>query len=125
MIQAQALEEVFSPKANLQPAQYNSALHNVMEQLVAWRKESLIDSAEGLRGPELLHLAMLEASYFRTMYQLAAAQQTGVISFRYDLFSHVALRVQKYSQGSNSYQHARRLLFLLASPSVEILSLNR
>lgn len=125
MIQAQALEEVFSPKANLQPVQYNSALHTVMAQLTAWRKSSPIDSAEGLRCPELLHLAMLEASYFRTMYQLAAAQQIGVVNFRFDLFSNVALRIQKYSQGSILFENARRLLGLLASPQIEILSLNR
>lgn len=124
-IQAHALENVFSPKANLQPDQYAFALNTVITQLAEWRRNSRIDPAAGLRDRELLHLAMLEASYFRTVYQLVAAQQIGVVNFRYDLFSHVALRVQKYSQGSSVFNDARRLLFLLASPPVGVLSLNR
>jgi hypothetical protein len=124
-IQAQALEEVFSPKVNLQPIQYSFALNNVYTKLAEWRKDTQIASAEGLQNSELLHLTMLEASYFRTLYQLVAAQQIGVISFRYDLFSHVALRVQKHSQGSTFFEDARRLLSLLALPPIGILSLNR
>ena len=84
-----------------------------------------MDSAEGLQSQELLHLAMLEASYFHTMYQFMASQQIGVINFRYDLFSHVALKIQRYSQESTFVVDARRLLKLLSSPSIEILSMNR
>jgi hypothetical protein len=125
MIQAQVLEAVFSPKVNLQPDQYAFALDTVITQLAEWHRDSRIDSAEGLQSSELLHLAMLEASYFRTMYQLVAAQQIGVVDFRYDLFSHVALRTQRHSQGSIVFEDARKLLSLLASPPLEILSLNR
>lgn len=125
MIQAQALEEVFSPKANMQPAEYAFALHTVTTQLAEWRRSIRMDSAEGLQSQELLHLAMLEASYFHTMYQFMASQQIGVINFRYDLFSHVALKIQRYSQESTFVVDARRLLKLLSSPSIEILSMNR
>lgn len=125
IIQAQALEEVFSPRANLQPVQYSLALHTLITKLETWRSDSHIDPAEGLQSSELLHLAMLHASYFRTMYQLMAAQHIGVINFRYDLFSHIALRAQKYSQKSGLYEDARRLLNLLALPQVGILTLNR
>ena len=125
MIQAQALEEVFSPKANPQPVQYNLALHTLITKLESWRRDSQIAPAEGLKSSELLHLAMLQASYFRTMYQLMAAQQTGVVNFRYDLFSHIALRAQKHSQQSTLYADAHRILCLLALPPVGILSLNR
>ncbi|GAB7332351.1 hypothetical protein MBLNU13_g04173t1 [Cladosporium sp. NU13] len=123
-IQAQALEEVFSPKANLQPIQYNFALHTVITKLEAWRRDRYIVPAESLESHELLHLAMLEASYFRTSYQLAAAQQVGVVGFRYDLFSHVALRLQIHPQRS-TLEDARSLLSLLASPPLGILSMNR
>jgi hypothetical protein len=125
IIQAQALEEVFSPKSKLQPYQYAFALDTVITQLVEWRRDSRIDSTEGLRSSELLHLAMLEASYFRTMYQLVAAQQIGVVDFRYDLFSHVALRAQRHSQASIVFDDARKLLSLLASPPLKVVSLNR
>ena len=125
IIQAQALEEVFSPKANLQPAQYNLALQTLITKLEAWRSDSHIDPAEGLQSSELLHLATLQASYFRTMYQLTAAQNIRVVKFRYDLFSHIALRAQKYSQRSTLYEQACKLLSLLALPPLEILSLNR
>lgn len=125
MIQAQALEEVFPLKANLQPAQYVFALHTVITRLAEWRRDSRIGSAEGLQSHELLHLAMLEASYFRTMFQLNATKQIGVINFRYDLFSHGALRLQRHSQPSSLFEEARRLLNLLASPPIGILSLDR
>lgn len=126
IVQAQALEEVFSPKANLQPVQYNFALHTVISKLAAWRRDSRIDSAEGLPSSELLHLAMLEASYFRTMYQFLAAQQIGVVGFRYDLFSHAVFQLLNHSQPARKlYEDARKLLNLLASPPIGILSLNR
>lgn len=124
MIQAQALEEVFSPKANLQPVEYAFALHTIITQLAEWRRDNRTDLEEGLQSHELLHIAMLEASYFRTMFQLNAAKQIGVVNFRYDLFSHVALRLQRYSQSSILFEEARRLLKLLASPPIGILSLN-
>jgi hypothetical protein len=125
MIQAQALEEVFSPKANLQLVQYNLALHTLITKLEIWRRDSQITPAEGLQSSELLHFAMLQSSYFRIMYQLTAAQQIGVVNFRYDLFSHIALRAQKHSQQSTLYADAHRILCLLALPPVGILSLNR
>jgi len=125
IIQAQALEEVFSPKANLQPDQYAFALHTVTTKLAEWRRDNRMNLAEGLQSDELLHLAMIEASYFRTMYQFMASQQIGVINFRYDLFSHVALRSQRYSKGSAFVEDAQKLLCLLASPPIEILSMNR
>jgi hypothetical protein len=125
MLQVQVLEEVFSPQADIQPAQYTVALQTAIGQLNHWRSDTHVSSAEGLESSELLHLVTLEASYFRTMYQLVAAQHIGKIKFRYDLFSHVALKVQRYHQRSTFYEDARRLLVLLASPPLEILSLNR
>jgi len=124
-VQIEALEEVFSNKADVQPAQYILALQTVIAKLGTWRSNSRVVSAEGLPSSELLHLAMLEAAYFRTIYQLRAAQQIGLIKYRYDLFSQAALRTQRHHQSSTLFEDARRLLVLLASPSLEILSLNR
>ena len=124
-IQAQALEEIFSPTTNLQPVQYDLALRTMIVKLATWRRNSSIEPAKGLHTSELLHLTMLEASYFRTMYQLVAAQQIGVINFRYDLFSRAALSSQKHSQQSILYDDAHKLISLLASPPIEILSVNR
>ena len=125
LLQAEALETVFSPKASVQLTQYNLALHTLITKLAAWRSDSKVNSAEGLQSADVLHAAMLEASYFRTMYQLVAAQQIGVVTFRFDLFSHIALRVQKYYQRSPVFEDARKLLSLLSSPAIEIVSLNR
>jgi hypothetical protein len=60
------------------------------------------------------------------MYQFLAAQQIGVVGFRYDLFSHAVFQLLKHSQPARKlYEDARKLLDLLASPPMGILSLNR
>ena len=115
IIQAQALEQVFSVKANLQPTQQIIAVQSITARLATWRWDSGLDAVTGLQGSDQLHLALLEASYFRTVYQLEASRQIGRFTYRKDMFSHVALRSQRYGQQSKVYEDACRLLSLLAS----------
>jgi hypothetical protein len=125
VIQAQALERVFSVKANLQPTQQSIRVQSITAKLAAWRWNSELNAVTGLQGSDLLHLVMLEASYFRTVYQLQASQQIGRFTHRQDMFSHIALRAQRYSQQSVVYEDACRLLSLLASLPADIACLSR
>jgi hypothetical protein len=125
VIQAQALEEVFSPRANSQPARQAITVHAILTNLSNWRKDSNFASPEGLQSSDLLHLATLEASSFRTLYQLVAAQQVGHFAYRQDLFSHISLRAQRHARPSTFYDAATRLLSLLALLPAEIASVNR
>jgi hypothetical protein len=115
VIQSQALEQVFSAKANLQPTQQSIAVQSITAHLATWRWNSGLTTVTGLQGSDLLHMIVLEASYFRTLYQLEAASQTGRFTYRQDMFSHSALRSQRHSQQSVVYEDACRLLSLLAS----------
>jgi hypothetical protein len=125
VIQAQALEEVFSPRANSQPTQQSIAVHAIMTKLSRWREHSKLTSHDGFPVFDLLHLATLEAAYFRTLYQLLAAQQTASFTYRQDLFSHITLRAQRHARPSAFYDDATRLLSLLALLPAEIASVNR
>lgn len=125
IIQAQALEHVFSVKANLQPAQHIIAVQSITAKLAAWRWNSGLNAVTGLQGSDLLHLAMLEASYFRTVYQLKASQQIGRFTHRQDMFSHIALRSQRHHHQSVVYEDACRLLSLLASLPADVACLSR
>jgi hypothetical protein len=125
IIQARALEEVFSPRANSQPAQQSIAVLAMMTKLSDWREHSRLDAPSDLQASDLLHLATLEASYFRTLYQLVAAQQIGRLTYRQDSFSHITLRAQWHNRPSTFYDAATRLLSLLALLPAEITSVNR
>jgi hypothetical protein len=125
VIQAQALERVFSVKANLQPTQQSIRVQSITAKLAAWRWNSGLNAVTDLQGSDLLHLVMLEASYFRTVYQLEASQQIGRFTHRQDMFSHIALRAQRHSQQSGIYEDACRLLSLLASLPADIACLSR
>jgi hypothetical protein len=125
VIQAQALERVFSVKANLQPTQQSIRVQSITAKLAAWRWNSGLNAVTDLQGSDLLHLVMLEASCFRTVYQLEASQQIGRFTHRQDMFSHIALRAQRHSQQSGIYEDACRLLSLLASLPADIACLSR
>jgi hypothetical protein len=125
IIQSQALEQVFSVKANMQPTQQSIAVQSITAKLAAWRWNSGLNAVTGLQGSDLLHLAMLEASYFRTVYQLEASRQVGRFTYRQDMFSHIALRSQRHHQQSAVFEDAGRLLSLLASLPADIACLSR
>jgi len=125
ILQAQALEELFSVKANAQPVKQRIAFQSITAKLATWRRNSGLVAVTGLQGSDLLHLALLEATYFRTVYQLEASQQIGRFTYRQDMFSHVALRSQRHHQDSKVYEDACRLLLLLASLPAGIASLSR
>jgi len=125
VIQTQALEELFSAKANAQPTKQRVAFQSIIAELAIWRRNSGLATVTGLQGSDLLHLIILEASYFRTVYQLEASQQTGHFTYRQDMFSHIALRSQRHQQQSGVYRDACRLLSLLASLPTEIACLSR
>jgi hypothetical protein len=125
IIQAQALEQVFSVKANSQPTQQSIAVQSITAKLAAWRWNSGLNAVTSLQGSDLLHLTMLEASYFRTLYQMEASQQIGRFTYRQDMFSHIALRSQRHHQRSVVYGDACRLLSLLASLPADVACLSR
>jgi hypothetical protein len=125
IIQAKALEQVFSVSANFDPTQQSMAIQSMTAELAIWRWNSGLIAVTGLQGSDVMHLVMLEASYFRTLYQLEASQQIGCFTYRQDMFSHIALRSQRHSQQSGIFEDACRLLSLLASLPAEIACLSR
>lgn len=125
IIQVQTLEQVFSVKANFDPTQQSIAIQSINAELAIWRWNSGLTAVTNLQGSDLLHLVILEASYFRTVYLLEASQQIGLFTYRQNMFSHVALRSQSHSQQSRIYEDACRLLSLLASLPADVACLSR
>jgi hypothetical protein len=59
---------------------------------------------------DLVHFVVLEASYFRTLYQLHAANALGAFSTRTDVFGPNELRAAAWLIPTEMYGDAQRLL---------------
>ncbi len=94
LIQAEMLEELFSVKARQRLSGHTFATYKaIVSKLATWRRSNVLT---GLDAPELLqttyrsdimHLVVLEAMYFRTLFHLHASHSLGDFSTSIDVFS--------------------------------------
>lgn len=123
VIQAEALEELFSVKAHQVPVSIRASAYNIiMSKLQIWRRQSAFaslspqDAYTTMQHSDLAHWIILEAGYFRTLYQLHAASAMGGFSRRVDVFAPTSLRAIATAENDSLFcdQDARRFLTLAA-----------
>ncbi|KAK4960415.1 hypothetical protein LTR10_003310 [Elasticomyces elasticus] len=119
VIQAEALERLFSVKSRqLTDTVLESTYLDILERLQAWRQLN-VDMAvqevfKSMFRSDVVHLIILEAAYFRTLYQLHAARLLGGLGSRLDTLSSDSLRAIVELDDGYCYTDARRLLELCA-----------
>lgn len=99
LIQAEALEELFSFRARQRPSDSTAtSFKRVMTKLTAWRMNNPLADPDApsilnsLYRSDVVHSVILEASYFATLYQLHASKALGAFVSRVDVFSSDGLR---------------------------------
>ncbi|KAJ4366802.1 hypothetical protein N0V83_007327 [Neocucurbitaria cava] len=117
LIQAEALEELFSFRARQRPADSTTtSFEKMMIKLTTWRMNnpladpdapSILDS---LYRSDVVHSVILEASYFATLYQLHASKVLGAFRSRVDVFSPDGLRSAAGKISHEIFADAHRLL---------------
>jgi hypothetical protein len=117
LIQAEALEELFSVKARHRSSTLTAiAFEGIISKLDAWRKTNPLADAEApamlkfMYRSDVVHSITLEASYFETLYQLHAANALGAFAHRLDVFSPAGLRSAAGLISFDIYADAHRLL---------------
>ncbi|TKA39374.1 hypothetical protein B0A54_10393 [Friedmanniomyces endolithicus] len=121
LIQAEALENLFSVQSRSYPLSVlQSNLQAILLQLQAWRRRSVVFGAEvqelyiSMYRSDIVHLIVLEATYFRTLYQLHAVSVLGTFGTKWDVFSGDSLRALAALDMTSCVADARRLLSLSA-----------
>jgi hypothetical protein len=117
LIQAEALEELFSVKARQRSAILTaSTFESIISKLNIWRRTNSLANAEApamlksMYRSDVVHSITLEASYFETLYQLHAANALGAFAHRLDVFSPAGLRSAARLISFDIYADAHRLL---------------
>jgi hypothetical protein len=117
LIQAEALEELFSIKARqCSPTLTATAFESTISKLDIWRRTNPLADAnaptmlKSMYRSDVVHSITLEASYFETLYQLHAANALGAFTHRLDVFSPVGLRSAAGLISFEIYSNAHRLL---------------
>ncbi|KAF2710271.1 hypothetical protein K504DRAFT_454594 [Pleomassaria siparia CBS 279.74] len=118
IIQAEALEELFSVKARQRSSSVldTNAYKSFLSKLSLWRASSPIAGSESsnmlnsMFRSDVAHVIILEASYFGTLYQLHAANALARFTRRLDVFCPDSLRAAAGLVASGVYPDARRLL---------------
>jgi hypothetical protein len=117
IIQAEALEELFSVRARQRaPAITTTIFGNMISELEIWKNTNPLSGTNSLSilnsmyRSDVIHSVTLEASYFATVYQLHAANAIGAFRLRADVFSPDSLRAIAGTICSEIYGDARRLL---------------
>jgi hypothetical protein len=124
VIQAEALEELFSARARQRPAALiTSSFKSIISKLELWRKSNplaIVDVTRMLKSmyrSDMVHSVILEATYFEFLYQLHAAERLGAFHRRLDVFSPDGLRSAAGLVSFNIYADAQRLLEFAAVTS--------
>ncbi|KAK3646833.1 hypothetical protein LTR56_008320 [Elasticomyces elasticus] len=119
VIQAEALERLFSVKSRqLTDTVLEGTYMEILDRLQAWRQLN-VDMAvqevfKSMFRSDVVHLIILEAAYFRTLYQLHAARLLGGLGSRLDTLSSDSLRAIVKLDDGYCYVDAKRLLELCA-----------
>jgi hypothetical protein len=117
LIQAEALEELFSVKARQRsPTLTATAFESIVLKLDIWRRTNPLADAnapamlKSMYRSDVVHSITLEASYFETLYQLHAANALGAFTHRLDVFSPTGLRSAAGLISFEIYADAHHLL---------------
>ncbi|KAK4977565.1 hypothetical protein LTR42_001935 [Elasticomyces elasticus] len=121
LIQAEALEELFSNQCRDYPAAVlDSTFQTIKDKLRTWRLKSVVFSVDvqmlykSMYRSDLVHMIVLEGTYFRTLYQLHAAAATRGFGTKWDVFQARSLSVVAGLDLGGCVGDARRLLELSA-----------
>ncbi|KAK1067410.1 hypothetical protein LTR12_007183 [Friedmanniomyces endolithicus] len=121
LIQAEALETLFSVQSRSYPTSVLQAnLKVILLHLQVWRRKSVVFSAEvqelymSMYRSDIVHLIVLEATYFRTLYQLHAVSVLDNFGTKWDVFSGNSLRALAALDMTSCVADATRLLSLSA-----------
>lgn len=120
-IEAEAAENLFSVQARRQPTgELDAEARKLLDKLTTWRDSNALahldanDIARSLYRSEIVLCVVLEAAYFRTLYQLHSVRALNGYRERTDVFSPGALRLVMRAQHVSCSDDARRLLRLTA-----------
>ncbi|KAK5686030.1 hypothetical protein LTS10_002144 [Elasticomyces elasticus] len=119
VIQAETLERLFSVKSRqLSDTVLETTYMDILDRLQAWRRLN-VDMAvqevfKSMFRSDVVHLIILEAAYFRTLYQLHAARLLGGLASRPNTLSSDSLRAIVELDDGYCYTDAKRLLELCA-----------
>ena len=121
VIQAEMREELFSVKARSRwPGHMSFAYRTIASNLAKWRRSNVLPNldASGLLQSsyrsDIVHLVVLEASYFCTLFHLHASHILGNFTTSTDVLSSVALRALMHTGVHNCVDDAQRFLSLAA-----------
>lgn len=118
LIQAEASEELFSVKARRRsPAVQEKMFQTIVSKLENWRRNCPLaeigsPSMLSMYHVDLVHLNILEASYFETLYQIHAAHALEAFNRRIDVFNSENLKLATGKIDSAIFGDAQRLLTL-------------
>ncbi|KAK5172272.1 uncharacterized protein LTR77_003910 [Saxophila tyrrhenica] len=120
LIQAEMLEEVFSVKARQRTSsQTFSAYRAVVSKLAAWRRSNVLPSLDATElsqstyRSDMVHLVVLEAMYFRTLFHLHASHTLGNFTTSIDVLSTEALHSLSLTGLPACVEDAQRFLALV------------
>ncbi|KAK5739781.1 hypothetical protein LTR17_005067 [Elasticomyces elasticus] len=121
LIQAEALEGLFSNQCRNYPAAVlDNTFQTINSKLQAWRLKSVVFSVDvqllykSMYRSDLVHMIVLEGTYFRTLYQLHAAAAMRGFGTKWDVFQAGSLRAVAGLDIGGCVGDARRLLELAA-----------
>ncbi|KAK5722340.1 hypothetical protein LTR15_005569 [Elasticomyces elasticus] len=120
LIQAEVLEGLFSNQCrNYAPAVLENTFQTINSKLRTWRLKSVVFSVDvqllykSMYRSDLVHMIVLEATYFRTLYQLhAAAALNAFGGTKWDVFQAGSLKAIAELDMGGCVGDARRLLEL-------------
>ncbi|KAF2096270.1 hypothetical protein NA57DRAFT_59327 [Rhizodiscina lignyota] len=119
LIQAEASEELFSVKARHRSADLTAIVFkSIISKLEIWRQTNPLAETDAtsmlhsMYQSDAVHLIILEASYFETLYQIHAASVLGAFTRRLDVFLPNELRSAAGRICFGIYVDAQRLLTL-------------
>jgi hypothetical protein len=122
LIQAEALDELFSIKARQRSASLTTdAFNSVISKLKNWRKTGLLadkDASSRLKSTfqsDVAHALVLEAFYFETIYQLHAAYALCAFTRRMGVLTATELITASRLTASDIYADGQRLLEFAAA----------
>ncbi|KAF2796333.1 hypothetical protein K505DRAFT_359372 [Melanomma pulvis-pyrius CBS 109.77] len=131
LIQAEALEELFSVKGRQRSASLaTNTFKSILAELDVWRGTNPLVGSEAtsilnsMYRSDVVHSINLEASYFGILYQLHAANALGGFTRRLDVFSADALMSAAGSICFDIHEDAQRLLDIAALTSQANVSVN-
>lgn len=120
MIEAEAAEELFSAKARRRSPVSNANLYeSIMLKLEVWRESNALsklnakDVLKEMYRSDIIHSVVLEAAYFRTLYQLRATNALAGFGTRIDVFAPKALQSMVELGTAPCHGDAKRFLKLV------------